>query len=419
MTDKTNQTKQGNFDIKKLMKAAASLKLTVICLIVLTVLVFWGTLYQADHGLYQAQQKFFHSWFFLVFGFIPFPGAVLTMFVLFINLVCSIFFRIGFRAVRLGMIITHLGIIVLLVGGFFTFYYSGESSLLLKEGESSSMSSSRLAWEVALWEEKNGERDVLAVDTADFTEGHSIGFADWGLELRVEEYYRNCSAFDNGADQKVTNASGIRLLKGKPAAVEAAENVAGGVFSITSVGQPSANKVLLYGQENQPTALTLRDRTFFFSLRKKKNMLPLNIELEDFRLIFYPNSQIPKSYESTVAISAEGAVERSVVISMNKPFRFKNFTFFQSGYHIGKNGTEYSILAVVQNSGRLLPYFSSIIIFLGMVIHFLQMLFKRRKETPTGDEHQKDDTGKGDAAKNNGSGKKGSKKKTATSANKE
>lgn len=49
---------------RRFFKQVASMKLTVVCLLLLTTLVVWGTLYQADHGLYQAQQKFFHSWFF-------------------------------------------------------------------------------------------------------------------------------------------------------------------------------------------------------------------------------------------------------------------------------------------------------------------------------------------------------------------
>jgi hypothetical protein len=83
-----------------------------------------------------------------------------------------------------------------------------------------------------------------------------------------------------------------------------------------------------------------------------------------------------------VTIQAENTVARDVVISMNKPLRFKDYTFFQSSYYIAPDGSEYTILAVVKNAGRLLPYFSSITIFLGLVIHFLVMLLKRRKTNP-------------------------------------
>ena len=382
-----NQTKQspikGN-NIIKILKIAASLKLTVVCLVILAMLVVWGTVYQADNGLYQAQQKFFHSWFFFLFGFIPFPGTVFVMFILFFNLVCAIFFRIGFRISNLGNIVTHLGIIVLLVGGFFTFYFSEESSLMLKEGERSSMSSSRRQWEVAVWERKTGDTDVYAVDTEDLAAGEVIPFDDLNMQLVVKEYYHNCSAFTSGdpaaGPGAILNASGIRHLEEIAGAEEAGGNIPGGIFEVTGGGQGQV--LLLYGQDTHPTQLTAAGRNFFFSLRRKKIPLPINVFLKDFMVKWYPNSKIPKSYESRVTIKAEGeedAVERDVVISMNKPLRFKDYTFFQSSYQIEPDGTEYTVLAVVKNAGRLLPYFSSVIIFLGLVIHFLVMLVRRRK----------------------------------------
>ena len=377
-----SQPSSGN-TIITILKAISSLKLTAVCLAVLAALVVWGTVYQAEYGLYQAQQKFFYSWVFFIFGFIPFPGSVLVMFVLFFNLLCSLFFRIGLRLAKIGNLITHLGILILLLGGFFTFYFSEESSLMLKEGESSSMSSSPHSWELAVWEAGTGDRDVFAVDADGFTPGDSLRFEDLNLELVIKEYYENCSAYLNqastaGPSAPVINSSGIQSLKKIPAALEIADNVSGIVLSVTPTAGDKQT-LLLYGQDKGPTSITTGGRSFSFSLRKKKMPLPLYITLKDFKMKMYPNSNIPKSYESHVTIKAEGTVDRDVVISMNKPLRFKDYTFFQSSYYIAQDGSEYTILAVVKNAGRLVPYFSSITIFLGLVIHFLAMLLKRRK----------------------------------------
>ncbi|HLP57274.1 MAG TPA: cytochrome c biogenesis protein CcsA [Candidatus Deferrimicrobium sp.] len=358
-------------------KAMASLELTVVCLLILAMLVVWGTVYQANHGLYQAQQKFFHSWFFLLLGFIPFPGAVLIMFILFFNLVAVLFYRIGFRLSKIGNLITHLGLMVLLLGGFFTFYFSQESTLMLKEGETSNMSSSNRLWEIAVWEQKTktgtgqNDADVYAFDTQSLRPGDIIRLEDLDLALQVKEYYGNSTA-------QVNNASGMQSLKKKPPEKEIEHNIAGGIFEINpATGQ--GQTLLLYGNDTHPTSITVNNREFRFSLRKKKYQLPLSLTLVDFAVKFYPNSEIPKSYESKITINTEGGVERDVTISMNKPLRYGNLTFFQSSYYTAPDGTEYTILAVVKNVGRLLPYFSSIIIFLGLAIHFLMMLFKKKK----------------------------------------
>ena len=390
----TKQSKESSRNaIINILKAIASLKLTVVCLVVLALLVVWGTVYQAEHGLYQAQQKFFYSWVFFIFGFIPFPGSVLVMFVLFVNLLCSLFFRIGFRLSKIGNVITHLGILILLLGGFFTFYFSEESSLMLKEGESSSLSSSRHTWELAVWEAGPGDRYVFAVDADRFEPGETLSFEDLHLELMIKEYYENCSpafgqAATAGPSTPVINSSGIQVLKKIPAALEIAENVSGVVLAVNpSTGDQQT--LLLYGQDREPTSVTAGGRSFSFSLRKKKVILPLNMTLNDFQMKMYPNSKIPKSYESHVTIKAKGSVDRDVVISMNKPLRFKDYTFFQSSYYIAPDGSEYTILAVVKNAGRLVPYYSSITIFLGLVIHFLVMLLKRRRRNSQSQKNNK------------------------------
>lgn len=381
----TQPDNRSSYGMIKILKAIASVKVTVICLVILTIIVVWGTVYQAEYGLYQAQQKFFHSWLFLIFGFIPFPGTVLVLFALFFNLLCSLFFRIGFRWPNIGNIITHTGILVLLVGGFFTFYFSEESTLMLKEGETAAMSTARDLWELTAWEQKS--RDIFAVDTSGLGSGETIDLPELGLSLQVSEYYVNCttdiSSPGTGNTGPVFNSAGAQRLTGRSRAMEASDNVAGMIFDIeTAAGV--IGKALLHGGDNQPTMVDVGNRVVFFSLGRKKIPLPLTMTLKDFRVEFYPNSNIPKSYESSVSIKTEGGVERDVKISMNKPLRFKNLTFFQSSYMTGRDGTEYTILAVVKNVGRLLPYIASLWIFLGMLVHFIVKLMKRKKKQTPG-----------------------------------
>ncbi len=375
-----------NRRFKNTLAIIASIKVTAVCLAVLVLLVAWGTVYQADHGLYQAQQKFFHSWFFFIFGFIPFPGTVLVLFVLFINLLAALFHRIGFKLAKIGNLITHTGIMVLLIGGFFTFYFSRESSLMLKEGETSSLAEAPHSWELAVREQASG--DVFAVDTRGLKQGEMLYFPEPGLRLQVEAYYENCepAAAQGGLRQAgpVLNISGIRALRALPRAGEIADNIPGIVFEIAPAAAANP-QVLLYGADEVPTTISSADnRTFSFSLGRKKIVLPLAMTLVDFRVDFYPNSSIPRSFESTVRIKAAGGVAREVVISMNKPLRFRDLTFFQSSYMIDRQGGEYTILAVVRNAGRLLPYIAGIWIFSGLLIHFLVKLTGRRGRVVSG-----------------------------------
>ncbi len=364
-----------------IIKFSYSLKLTVVCLLLLVVLTAFGTIYQADNGLHAAKLKFFTSWFFLVAGIVPIPGAALVLLVLFINLLSSMIFRIGLHLRNIGNILTHLGILILLVGSFFTFLFSQESVLKLKEGEKSSWSNSYRTWELSVWKESNGFRYFAVIGLNDINIGKSLDFPEFPINIRTEKKFDNASAFSRkngikGGSSEVINSSGIVAIEEIQNNSEPEANVPAVMLYSEDVGKD----IILYGGDNNPTSIRVGGELYNFYLRRQRRQLPLEVGLIDFRIKKYPDSEIVKSYESTVEINHDG-LKREVIISMNRPLRFKNFTFFQSSYQITPSGEEYSIFAVVKNSGRLIPYISSIIIFIGLLIHFVLMLFKRKKET--------------------------------------
>src|SRR5210317_2235495 len=125
--------------------------LTVACLLLLMILTFWGTLYQVESGLYITKQRFFNSWFFLAGGIFPFPGARLVLWASFLNLLAVSLFRLTFSWSRSGMLLLHLGLLMLLVGASATLHFTDESSLTLREGEGTNVSVDHHTWELAAW----------------------------------------------------------------------------------------------------------------------------------------------------------------------------------------------------------------------------------------------------------------------------
>ncbi len=101
----------------------ASLQLTVIALTLMALLVVAGTVFQATHGVYAAQQEIFQSWLFWLFGVLPLPGMLLIGALLFINLLSAVLFRLKFRWSGSGLLLIHIGLLVLLAGGFISFRY--------------------------------------------------------------------------------------------------------------------------------------------------------------------------------------------------------------------------------------------------------------------------------------------------------
>ena len=122
----------------------ASLYITVASLFLLFVLTFWGTIAQVQQGLYAAQDRFFNSFFFLAGGFIPFPGAQLVLWVLFVNLICSLIltFKKYTQWVNSGLFIIHVGLILYFIAAFMIFHFSQGTSVRLAEGEATNVSTS-------------------------------------------------------------------------------------------------------------------------------------------------------------------------------------------------------------------------------------------------------------------------------------
>jgi hypothetical protein len=361
----------------------SSIKITVVCLLLLFILTFCGTVAQINQGLYAAQAKYFGSFFFLIFGLIPFPGAQGVLWVLFINLVCVTLTRFVhyFKPQFAGILVIHFGLLLYFVAAFVTFHVAIESNVHLMEHEGTNLSSSYHQWELAFWTRDGRERQVTAVDADDFRPGKLVRFTDGKFTASVQEFYPNAEAYTGRGKNDVVNSSGIQALEPKEINKEREKNIAAGIFEVNAIGQTPV-RLLLYGTDPEPTPLKIGEETYFFSLRHKKFVLPLTIELLDFRAQFHPGTQTAKSFESTVKITHDGT-SREVVISMNKPFRYRDYTFYQASYAIDSFGNEYSTFAVVKNFGRLLPYIASLLTFGGLALHFLMMAFastgKRRR----------------------------------------
>src|ERR1035438_1026363 len=156
--------------LKALFKFFSSLKLTVTCLSLGCILVFWGTLAQVHLGLFKAQTEFFRS--FLIYWQPPgasfqipiFPGGYFLGTVLLINLMAAHlrYYQPGKR--KIGIALIHLGVVLMLVGQFLTDFLARESALHVRIGETKNYSEADRAYEVAIIDTTDKDSDkVVAI----------------------------------------------------------------------------------------------------------------------------------------------------------------------------------------------------------------------------------------------------------------
>ncbi|HYG36412.1 MAG TPA: ResB protein required for cytochrome C biosynthesis, partial [Clostridia bacterium] len=78
-------------------------------------------------------------------------------------------------------------------------------------------------------------------------------------------------------------------------------------------------------------------------------------------------------FSSRVSLQSPDTGEnREVLIYMNNPLRYAGQTYYQASFDVDNQGT---VLQVVRNPSWLTPYFSCVLVGLGLVVHFMIHLF--------------------------------------------
>lgn len=332
------------------LRPLASLKLTTLLLLLILVEVLVGTLIQTREGLWASQRWIFHNWL----GGMPFLCGLAV-----INLVAAFLVRFRWAWRNTGLLVSHLGLLALLLSGAAGLYASRSSSVDLGTLEPASAGQVPGEWE-------------LVVRTS-----HQADAPHWGHPLENLHPGVKVELYPGGPVAKVLEKAANGTLskdgspKVKPREKEPDANIP--VIALELEGNAKPERLAL--ADVQPFAPLGKDALIF--LQRRQHRLPFTLQLLSFRRETHPGSTRPKAFESRVKV-IEGSSAREAVISMNHPLRIGHFTVYQASWRTDEqNGTERTILAVVENPLDQLPYYATLLIALGLSIHFLPRLRRR------------------------------------------
>lgn len=369
--------------LRALVKWCASLKITVICLLLFMLITLLGTFYQVNHDINEARKVYFTSWYVLANGIIPLPGGQTVIWIFFINMVAVCFTRFSLTWKKSGIWLTHLGLIGLCFSSFYTYKYSTEGMVSFFEGETSHLADVDGVWEFSIWTEKDGLRHVTAYTLNEGEIGRSLSKATPGMNITLKEFYPAAQAYQDFSplENRPLNTSKIVSLEGVK---ESNRTVPGAIFTLYPQGMDKIT-MMLYGAETSPTSYQLKGETYYFQLRQQKLELPVALKLDDVIQETYTQTNIAKRYESKVTLTTDNGESRKARIYMNHPLTIEDFTFYQSGYSKDQmSGKEHSSLSVVQNAGKYYPYAACVVISIGMILHFcivfVQMFGSRKND---------------------------------------
>jgi hypothetical protein len=360
-----------------------SLKLTIVLLLFSMVLVFAATLDQVNLGIWAVQEKYFRSFVVYLpmgrFAIPAFPGGYTIGGLLLANLIAAHIYRFRLAWKKTGLLLTHGGLIVLLVGELLTGLWQEDYHLRLDEGQTKNYAESFRHYELVVVDTTNpGFDEVVAIPERLLATKVPVQHPKLPFRVVPKTFYPNSSLHTRPADAGLTAPSdgdhpnigvGDHVLAAPEPVTHRSDgrNVPSAIVEIAGA-DGSLGTYLVSAHLDAPQTFVHGERTWQIALRLKRAYQPFTLTLLKFSHDRYAGTEIPRNFSSRLRLATPGGRDdREVLVFMNNPLRYAGFTFYQAGF---ENNDRTSILQVVRNPSWLVPYIACGLMTLGLVIQF-------------------------------------------------
>jgi len=267
---------------------------------------------------------------------------------LWVNVLFAALSRWPWKKRHAGFLLTHLGILILLIGSFVTLLRGQEGQVVIEEG-ATARRMTVFEPQIFLHDPVRSRLDKIDANFRFDPPSPEEPFRAMALEnVRIE-----VDAFVQNAVRK---SSSLHL----------------------TVSDTEANKADVWLQRGEGKEIRLGPRPLNVAYGLKTLPLGYEIRLDDFEMTFNEGTDDPAGYESRVTIRRSGIEEESRRISMNEPLDFGKYRIFQSSFDRDERGRERSVFTVSYDPGIVLKYVGASIMVCGVVIiFFLKRWFTR------------------------------------------
>lgn len=366
-----------------------SLKLTVGLLIFGMLLVFAATLDQTNLGIWGIQQKWFRT--FIVWQDVGglalpiFPGGYFIGGLLLFNLIAAHFERFKFTWRKAGIFLTHLGLILLLVGELLSGLWQEDFHLRLNEGETKNYAESYRDNELVITDVTDAKfDDVVAIPEALLARHAVVQHPKLPFRVVAKAHYPNSFLQmrrpDSPASLATTGLGNEVVAVPQPVTYKPNEANMPSAYVELAAADSAPGTFLVSTGLVAPQRFDYGGRQWKITLRAKRIYEPFSLTLLKFSHDRYAGTDIPKNFSSRIRVTTpDGRDDREVLVFMNNPLRYAGLTFYQAGF---ENNDRTTILQVVRNPSWLLPYVACALMTVGLVGQFaihLVAFFKKRR----------------------------------------
>jgi hypothetical protein len=379
----------------KIFDILSGFGLATILLLILGLLTFFATLEQVEYGLYPTLNKYFH-WKSLVLipelkdKMVPLilPGGYWVGALLLLNLTLGGVIRIRKGWKHAGNLISHLGIIFMLVAGGVAHHFSERGNMAVGEGETSNTAEDYFEYVVEVAEIKDGKASSIHVirgkHLTDLEPGKTRIFRlpDLPFDLEIAGYLKN--ALPVSITERAPDAAtplpdpppDNYYLMERPDEINAEANTAASYARIVHRDGIKSDPFILAGASFHPFTVKHDERLFTVDMRKRLWPMPFSLRLDEFTAAFHPGTMKPSKFVSRIT-RIENDSEAKFTIQMNEPMRYEGLTFFQASYGppgAGPGQRMYSVFEIVRNPADKWPEYSLYVVTFGMLVTFLTKL---------------------------------------------
>jgi len=301
---------------------------------------------------------------------------------------------------RGGVIMIHLGLIMLLVGEGITSGMQRERQMQIDEGSYANFVQDTRTVELAVVDNTAADHNEHVVIPASLlAKKGTVKDTRLPFEITVDDFFPNsdiAAPNDTSTPARATTGSGVnvpvfgrRLASGTDAQTT---DLPSAYVTLSKDGKALGTYLVTvmelaprFAPINAPQKVAGVDgKNLTIQLRFKREYTPYTVHLIDFVHDRYTGTDVPKDFASLIRlVDPRRHEDREVRIWMNHPLRYRGETFFQGSF---KPGDRTTILLVVKNPAMVFPYAACTITALGLLIHFVMMLanFLRKRATTTG-----------------------------------
>ncbi|MGE9268668.1 MAG: cytochrome c biogenesis protein ResB [Verrucomicrobiales bacterium] len=381
----------------KLFAFFASYELALFCLGLLTLLTFFGTIEQKTYGLYQTAEKYFDmDAFFLLPEWpradgsgwkipLPLPGTYWVSVLLFINMLCGgiIRARKGWKTV--GVLISHFGILFMLVAGFVSSLKKKEGVMMVYEEERSDFARSYHDPTLEVFTYEQNERGTPwvvpteSLENLDRDDVLTAEFPQLPFSLEIRGYLpaaemRSVSAPIDGADptsEPVVDGFYLRETIRQP---EEELNMQGCYVRVLDQAGEEVRRLLLWAGNHAPVSFTIDGQRYGILMPREIWPMPFEVELHKSVGDYWPGTRKARWFQSDITKIADGHREDYSIV-MNKPMRHGGYTLYQARWDKPQDRA-FSGFAIVRNPSDQWPKYSLYVVTFGLLVHFGYMLVR-------------------------------------------